>query len=331
MPAIAGGASVTEGQHTAEAIVWEQHPQYRETVTVISGQNLKAGAVVGRAKYGVGRVSIPTVVGTGNGTASLVSAGAQVEIGNYVLTCKEAVTHGGVFSLVSPSGLALPDFTMTPGAGAATAYVSDHINFTITDGSTDFIVGDSFTFVVSTTAPTVIGGTGNGTISVLSLGPDAKPGNYRVINREAITNGGRFEVIDPDGESLGDNFLLSAGAGNATAIVTDQIRFTITDGSGDFIVGNYFDVAVFNQLGGGKVRAWDPTNSSDGRHVIAGVLYAAVDASTGDKKGVLVARHAVVLKSALQWGAAITAAQKQDAYEDMLERLNIKAADAVTV
>jgi hypothetical protein len=131
----------------------------RAALTVLSGQNLNAGAVLGRVKLGIGRVSIPTVVGTGTGTVSGVFAGPDVEVGNYVLTCTAAVANGGVFSLTTPSGKALPPFTMTPGSGGATAYTSRHINFTMTD-SGDFVAGDVFTFVVSTTAPTVIGGTG---------------------------------------------------------------------------------------------------------------------------------------------------------------------------
>jgi hypothetical protein len=104
---------------------------------VLSGQNLKAGAVVGRVSRGIGRVSIPTVVGTGNGTVSQVFAGPDVEVGNYVLTCTAAVANGGVFSLTSPSGKALPALTMTPGAGGTTKSTrSRHINFTITDGAT---------------------------------------------------------------------------------------------------------------------------------------------------------------------------------------------------
>lgn len=322
-------SAVTETQHAGGFILAEIMGQLaRSAVTVLSGQDLAAGAVVGRVTRGIGRVSIPTVVATAsaNGTVSNVFAGPEVEIGNYVLTCTAAVAHGGVWSLVTPSGRALPALTMTPGAGGSTNYRSRHLNFTITDGSTDFAAGDVFTFVVGTTAPTVIGGTGTGTISALALGPSAKPGNYRVIFVEAITNGGRFQVYrgGPNGgESLGE-YLLTAGSGTASVFETPYFSFTVTDAT-DFIVGNYFDVCVFNQLAGGKAVAWDPT-VFDGRQTVAGILFDGVDASAADAAGVLVDNHAIVRKASLSWGASITAAQKESAYLD-LRALDIIARD----
>lgn len=314
--------ALTEGQHAGEFIMGERSgigSPSRETITVLSGQDLSAGAVIGRVSKGIGRVSIPTVVGTGTGTVTNVFAGPEVEVGSYVMTCTEAVAHGGVFSLTTPSGKALRAVTMTPGSGGTTNYRSRHLNFTVTD-ATDFIVGDVFTFVVSTTAPTVIGGTGTGTISGLALGPNAKPGNYRAICTEAISNGGRFQVYrgGPNGGVSIGSFLLNAGSTNATSFETDEISFTITDAT-DFIVGNYFDVCVFNNLAGGKVVAWDPT-TYDGRHEAVGGLYDNVDATSADTTGAIVTRDAVFMKSALQWGASITAAQKESAYLDLAKR-----------
>jgi hypothetical protein len=87
--------------------------------------------------------------------------------------CTAAAANAGTFSVTTPGGKALPSATV------AVAYASRHLNFTINDGATDFIVNDQFTVTVSTTAP-VVSGTGNGTISGLSLGPDAKCGRYKL-------------------------------------------------------------------------------------------------------------------------------------------------------
>ena len=306
--------AIAEGRHAGEFLIGERADGCsRDSITVLSGQDLAAGAVVGRVKYGIGRVSIPTVVGTGTGTASLVFAGPEVEVGNYVLTCITAVAHGGVFTLTTPSGKSLPNFTMTPGSTTATAYTSRHINFTITD-ATDFIVGDVFTFVVSTTVPTVIGGTGTGVLSALSLGPDAKPGNYKINNDVVVANGGDMTVTGPDGSVVGGRFVWSAAASTAS-FTSRQINFTISDAT-DYIVNNHFNVCVFNNLSGGKVVAWDPT-TFDGRHKVAGLLLDNVDASSSDLAGVIVARSAAVIKDSLEWGAAITSSQKESAYADM--------------
>lgn len=282
----------------------------RTALTVLSGQNLNAGAVLGRVNKGVGRVSVPTVVGTGNGTVSAVSAGPDVLVGNYTVTCTAAAANGGTFSVTNPAGKVLPSATV------GTAYKSREINFTIADGGTDFIVGDSFTFVVSTTAPTVIG-TGTGTVSAITLGPDAKTGNYRVECITAITNGGTFKIVGPDGDLVAVGSVVAGAGGTLVLSAQRQLNITITDAATDFAVGDYFNVCVFNELNGGKAVAWDPT-AVDGRQKVAGILFDAVNASSADTAGVAVTTQAIVRKSALSWGASITAAEKDSAYKEML-------------
>lgn len=50
----------------------------------------------------------------------------------------------------------------------------------------------------------------------------------------------------------------------------------------------------------GKYTAYDDDNV-DGSQTAAGILYAAVDASGGDAKGVIIARHAEVSTDLLTW------------------------------
>jgi len=322
MPLIIG-ATLSEGQHAGEFMLEERamggvgRPS-RENITVLSGQVLKAGAVIGRVSKGVGRVSTPVVVGTGNGTVTQVFPGPDVQVGNYVVTNTAVVANGGVFSVVNPSGKALPILTMTPGAGGTTVYASREINFSIVDGSTDFALADAFTFVVSTTVPAVIG-TGNGLISGLSLGPDALPGLYRVENIAVVTNGGEWKVVNPVGEMVATGFIVAGAGGTLVLANQRELNLTITDGSTDFALADAFNVAVFNNLGGGKVVAWDPV-TFDGRDDATGVLFDSVDATAGDLVGVIIARDATVIKSALEWAAAITAAQKESAYRDLETR-----------
>lgn len=311
--------ALTETQHAGGFILAEVLGNLgRSALTVLSGQNLAAGAVLGRVNRGVGRVSVPTVVGTGNGTVGTVYAGPEVLVGNYVVTCTVAAANGGTFSVVNPAGKALPAATV------GTPYRSREINFTIADGATDFIVGDAFTFVVSTTAPTVVG-TGNGTVSGITLGPDAKPGNYRLEITAAITNSGEFKLTGPDGAIIEQGFIVAGAGGTFVGANKRALNFTLTEGSTDFAVGDAFNIAVFNELNGGKAVAWDPT-AVDGRQTAAGVLYAAVNATAGDMAGVIVDQPAVVRKAALSWGAAITAAQKESAYRD-LRAIGILARD----
>lgn len=312
-------ASLTEGQHKAEFILSEAPGnKSRETITVLLGQNLKAGAVVGRVDKGVGKADIPTVSGTGDGVMSALFAGPEVEKGSYIVKLITAVANGGVFSVTTPGGKLLPNMTV------GTPYTSRHINFSIADGATDFVVNDTFTIVVTTGAPSVVG-TGNGTISGLSLGPDAKAGQYRVECIAAVTNGGEFKVVSPDGDEVAVGFIVAGAGGTLVLANQRQLNLTITDAATDFAVGDFFEVFVFNELVK-KVVAWDPL-TFDGRNNADGLLYAAVDATTVDKTGVIVTREAEVRKADLIFAAAVTAAQKDSAYLDLDNRRGVVARD----
>jgi hypothetical protein len=57
------------------------------------------------------------------------------------------------------------------------------------------------------------------------------------------------------------------------------------------------------------VKEYNPANT-DGSALPAGILYDAVDASGGDAKGVIVARHAVVNSAELVWFSGASTNQK---------------------
>jgi predicted enzyme related to lactoylglutathione lyase len=308
---------LTEGQHAGEFIVSEAPcSRSRESVTVISGQDLEAGAVLGRITKALAAAPDPTVSGTGNGTMTNVKLGKAGKVGSYVVTCATVVTNGGVFSVVDPDGNALPDLTLTVGAGASTNYVSDQVEFTVTDGSTDFADGDSFTIVVTAAGTPVVVGTGNGVMSAISLGQFAKNGTYRVECVTAGTNAGTFQVIDPDGNRIGTPEAITGGAGGTAVFANDHVNFTLTDGSTDFAAGDYFNILV--AAGSNKVTAWAPS-AVNGSQSVAGVLFDNVDASLADVSGVMVARDAEVNASELQYASAITAAQQASAQTYLAE------------
>jgi len=66
----------------------------------------------------------------------------------------------------------------------------------------------------------------------------------------------------------------------------------------------------------GKVTQLAPT-AEDGSQNAAGVLLNAVDASSGDKPGVIIARHAVCSDKGLVWPASITGPQKATAISQL--------------
>jgi hypothetical protein len=82
------------------------------------------------------------------------------------------------------------------------------------------------------------GNTGNGTCTTVSGGAVVKVGTYNLECVDATVSGSEiFQVSDPDGATL-------APATVGVAYATEQILFTLNDGSADFIVGDKFTIPV---------------------------------------------------------------------------------------
>lgn len=96
-------------------------------------------------------------------------------------------------------------------------------------------------------------------------------GVYTVRCITAATNGGIFRVTDPNGNVLGDVAV--------AATFSNQIKFSISDGTQDFIVGEGFDVTI--AAGSGNYTAYDNDNV-DGSEAAAAILAEDVDATSAD-------------------------------------------------
>lgn len=94
--------------------------------------------------------------GTGNGTITALSAVGNPVPGAWTLALNTVVANGGVWTLTNPNGVVVStSVTMTPGAGGATVITnpgSSGLEFTLTDGSTDFGAGVQTTITVPVTA-----------------------------------------------------------------------------------------------------------------------------------------------------------------------------------
>ena len=131
---------------TSESYAYENlksgdFPIITKEITLISGQDLDKGTLIGKITKVVGGAVAGT--NTGNGVFSAVTGGHKTKIGTYTLTCVEASADAGRFKVIDPDGYRIDDATV------AVAYSNDHLGFTIADGSTDFIAGDSFTIAVT--------------------------------------------------------------------------------------------------------------------------------------------------------------------------------------
>lgn len=118
-----------------------------------------AGTILARRQVATA-VTVTDGTNTGDGTvtaATVVDGPVVPVVGSYSLVCTEAVANGGVFSLSDPSGnLVATGLTMTAGAGAATVFSTAGLQFTITDGDANFIVGDSFALEVAADGDMVV-------------------------------------------------------------------------------------------------------------------------------------------------------------------------------
>ena len=259
----------------------------RKTGSLASGQNLLAGAVLGKVTKAIAAAPIPTIVGTGTGLMSALTFGPDVQTGSYVITLT-ATSATAAFSVTAPDG------TVLPTGNVATAYTSTHLSFLIANGGT-MTTGDVFTVVVTAGGTPVLVGTGSGVVSAFSLGVDAKPGTYRV-QLLATSATAEFEVISPDGDKLKRGQV-------ATAYASSQVNFTLANG-GTMTSGDYFNIIVAK--GSQKYTVLAPT-AVDGSQVAAGILFADADATSAALPIVVIDNNAAVNDDELVWPTLGTA------------------------
>jgi hypothetical protein len=97
------------------------------------------------------------------------------------------------------------------------------------------------------TATADVGNTGDGTVTLASVVAGATVplvGNYNLECIEAVTNGGVFKLVDPNGAIVAPYLAMTPGALASTLFEVAGMTFTITDGAADFIVGDKFELAV---------------------------------------------------------------------------------------
>ena len=124
-------------------LVVPDFPLLTKQVTILAGQNLDVGSLIGEISKVCPTTGTADGGNSGNGTCTSVTAGTKAELGTYTLRCIDADTDAATFAVYTPSGVRLYD------AATGVAYSSPHINFTVSDGSADFVVGDSFTIAIT--------------------------------------------------------------------------------------------------------------------------------------------------------------------------------------
>jgi hypothetical protein len=111
-------------------------------VTLLSGQNLVRGTVLGK-KVTAGTIAGAADAGNtgGSGAIGTLSVGTGAQLGVYRAVCIEPAANAGTFAVFDPSGVEIGKATV------AVAFTGQ-VNFTIAD-ATDFVAGDAFSITVS--------------------------------------------------------------------------------------------------------------------------------------------------------------------------------------
>lgn len=176
----------------------------RDEVTVLSGQNLEIGTVLGKAT--IGALSETHAGNTGNGAMTIdatTPALANCQVGTYIARCITAAANGGTFEVFDPQGSSL-------GIVAVAGTFANQIKFVIADGAADFIVGDTFlvavaagTLKVKILTPAALDGTQKA-YGILTSAVDASAADVKgaAIVRDAIAKD--TGLVWPGGISAGD-------------------------------------------------------------------------------------------------------------------------------
>lgn len=186
----------TENKKIGNLVLSEEPRNFSRTAAILllGAGVLALGTVLGkRTKSTVGTVT-PGGGDTGDGVPGAATLGADAQVGTYILRCIAAAANAGDFAIETPSGQRLAqDLTV------AVAYVSDHLNLTIADGGADFIVGDSFTVVISgddkyvPADPTLVNGAQVAAAILLEEADTTADIEALLLNRDAIVN--RNELV----------------------------------------------------------------------------------------------------------------------------------------
>lgn len=136
-----GMTTFTEGNHAGEHVISEASgTRSREVVTILSGEDLTAGMVLGRVRGAVTTAAVGT--NTGTGSIGTVTAGAGAMEGDYKVIIVEPATDAGNFIVENPLGAVIGHGTV------AVAFSGGGISFTLAD-ATDFVAGDTIKVTVA--------------------------------------------------------------------------------------------------------------------------------------------------------------------------------------
>jgi len=261
----------------------------REDVTVLSGQDLAIGSVLGKVTKGTCPTTGTADAGnTGGGSCGSVTAGALAQIGIYTVRCIKAATGAGDFEVIAPDG------SLVGIATVGVAFESSHINLTLADGTPDFAVGDLFTIAIPA---------GSGKVRAINFsGIDGTRNAYGILidavdttgtlKSIAFTSGGTYEIRAGD--------MVTGATSGAVGHVVDLVV-----SSGTWAGGNAAGTLILDNVSG----TFQSENLDVDDNSNVATIGGDASAYYPDRPGVAVVRDAIVDSDKLVWPTGATADQ----------------------
>jgi len=137
---------IAENRHTGGYVVWDPSDGMitRETITLLSGAGVcLAGLVLASQIAGGAATAVALGTNTGNGVMGAITVSGAARPGDYKLMFVEPNTNAGSFIVEDPDGVEIGH------GNVAAAFSAGGLAFTLADGATDFVSGDSFTISVT--------------------------------------------------------------------------------------------------------------------------------------------------------------------------------------
>lgn len=136
-------ASASHVDYTPDNLLGGDGPFTSRKVTLLMGQNLTRGALLGRRSVGAAVAAAWAGNAGGTGAIGAVVVGAGAKKGVYKLVCIEPAANAGKFEVNDPDGVIIGVATV------GVAFNAGGLQFTIADGATDFISGEGFDITVA--------------------------------------------------------------------------------------------------------------------------------------------------------------------------------------
>jgi hypothetical protein len=135
-------ASSATSSYSPDKLIAGPTIRHSKKRTLLAGEGaLLRGTVLGKVTLGAA-AAVADAGNTGNGAFGAVAVLANAKPGVYRVVCIEPGANVGTFAVEDPDGIIIGR------ANVAVAFATQ-IGFTIADGATDFVSGDSFSVTIA--------------------------------------------------------------------------------------------------------------------------------------------------------------------------------------